>query len=120
MVTNVTSFGRSGLSDFVIQRVSAVIIALYVLCIVGFFLANPSVNFEALSRFFASLPMKMFSTLADANVNIDMISTSPIRISCVISAEQVGEAVRSLHAAFGLENDEVTAETSPACGGGGK
>ncbi len=33
---------------------------------------------------------KMFSTLADAGVNIDLISTSPIRISCVISAEQVG------------------------------
>ena len=61
---------------------------------------------------------KMFSTLADANVNIDMISTSPIRISCVISAEQVGDAVRALHAAFGLDSEEVTAETSPACGGG--
>ena len=61
---------------------------------------------------------KMFSTLADANVNIDMISTSPIRISCVISAEQVDEAVRALHAAFGLAHDEITAEVSPACGGG--
>jgi len=61
---------------------------------------------------------KMFSTLADANVNIDMISTSPIRISCVISAEQVDEAVRALHAAFGLENYEVAAEVSPACGRG--
>lgn len=64
VVTNVTSFGRSGLSDFVIQRVSAVIIAVYVLCIVSFFLANPNVSFEALSGFFSSLPMKMFSTLA--------------------------------------------------------
>ena len=60
---------------------------------------------------------KMFSTLADAGVNIDLISTSPIRISCVISADQVGEAVRSLHDAFELANDEVTAEVSPACGG---
>ncbi len=60
---------------------------------------------------------KMFSTLADAGVNIDLISTSPIRISCVISAEQVGEAVRSLHDSFELGNDEVTAEVSPACGG---
>ena len=61
---------------------------------------------------------KMFSTLADANVNIDMISTSPIRISCVISAEQVDDAVRALHEAFGLAHDEVTAEVSPACSGG--
>jgi aspartate kinase len=60
---------------------------------------------------------KMFSTLADAGVNLDMISTSPIRISCVISAAQVTDAVLSLHAAFGLANDEVTAEVSPAAGG---
>jgi aspartate kinase len=60
---------------------------------------------------------KMFSTLADAGVNIDLISTSPIRISCVISASQVGEAVRALHEAFDLAHDEVIAEVSPACGG---
>jgi succinate dehydrogenase / fumarate reductase, membrane anchor subunit len=64
VVTNVTSFGRSGLSDFVVQRVSAVIIAVYVLCLAGFFVANPNVGFDALSGFFRSMPMKMFSTLA--------------------------------------------------------
>jgi len=60
---------------------------------------------------------KMFSTLADAGVNIDLISTSPIRISCVISAEQVTAAVRALHEAFGLSTAEITVEISPACGG---
>jgi len=60
---------------------------------------------------------KMFATLADAGVNLDMISTSPIRISCVISAEQVQVAVRALHDAFGLGSDEVTAEVSPAANG---
>lgn len=60
---------------------------------------------------------KMFSTLAEAGVNIDLISTSPIRISCVIGAEQVATAVNALHAAFELDNDEITAEVSPACGG---
>ncbi|NTU71715.1 MAG: aspartate kinase [Coriobacteriia bacterium] len=60
---------------------------------------------------------KMFSTLADAGVNIDLISTSPIRISCVISAAQVGEAVRALHEAFELSSEDVTAEVAPACGG---
>ncbi len=64
MVTNVTSFGRSGLSDFVVQRVTAVVIALYVLCLTGFFLANPAVDFDTLHRFFGALPMQMFSTLA--------------------------------------------------------
>ncbi len=61
---------------------------------------------------------KMFSTLADAGVNLDMISTSPIRISCVISATQVTDAVLALHQAFGLSNDEITAEVSPVAGGG--
>jgi len=60
---------------------------------------------------------KMFSTLADAGVNLDMISTSPIRISCVISAAEVAQAVRALHDAFGLSNDEVTAEVAPSAGG---
>jgi len=61
---------------------------------------------------------KMFSALADAGVNLDMISTSPIRISCVISASQVTDAVLSLHEAFVLSSDEITAEVSPAAGGG--
>jgi aspartate kinase len=60
---------------------------------------------------------KMFSALADANVNLDLISTSPIRISCVISANQVTDAVLALHSAFGLSNEEITAEVSPAAGG---
>jgi len=61
---------------------------------------------------------KMFSTLAEAGVNIDLISTSPIRISCVISASQVNEAVRALHAAFNLAEKDITAEAHSAIGGG--
>ena len=59
----------------------------------------------------------MFRSLADAGVNLDMISTSAIRISCVIAADQVDIAVRTLHKAFGLEERSVVAETSPAAPG---
>ncbi|HUD69536.1 MAG TPA: aspartate kinase [Acidimicrobiales bacterium] len=45
---------------------------------------------------------RMFRTLAEAGINIEMISTSSIRISCVIRADRVEEAVRSLHGAFEL------------------
>jgi aspartate kinase len=45
---------------------------------------------------------KMFKTLADADINIELISTSSIRISCVIRADRVDEAVRRLHDAFEL------------------
>jgi aspartate kinase len=59
---------------------------------------------------------QMFRTLADAGVNLDMISTSSIRISCVISADEVARAVRALHASFGLDSDEISVEISPGCG----
>ncbi len=46
---------------------------------------------------------KFFRALADADINIDMISTSEIRISVVVDAEQVDTAVRAAHSAFGLD-----------------
>ncbi len=45
---------------------------------------------------------QMFETLAKNQVNIEMISTSSIKISCVISADQVEKAVRALHESFSL------------------
>jgi aspartate kinase len=44
----------------------------------------------------------MFETLANEEINIDMISTSTIRTSCIVRTEDVERAVRSLHAAFDL------------------
>ena len=44
----------------------------------------------------------MFETLASHGINIEMISTSSIRISCVVRADRVDEAVRALHQAFEL------------------
>ena len=54
----------------------------------------------------------MFQTLADLGINLDMISTSPIKISCVISKDRVDEAVRSLHTVFGLDDDGVYPESA--------
>ncbi len=45
----------------------------------------------------------MFETLAAEGLNIEMISTSPIRISCVVRAAEVERGVRALHAAFQLD-----------------
>jgi aspartate kinase len=44
----------------------------------------------------------MFETLAASSINIEMISTSPIRISCMVRAELAERAVQALHSAFGL------------------
>jgi aspartate kinase len=46
----------------------------------------------------------MFETLANEGVNIEMISTSSIRISCVVRADHMEKAVRALHDAFKLES----------------
>ncbi len=48
---------------------------------------------------------KMFASLAAENINILMISTSEIRISCVIEEKYTELAVRSLHTAFGLDKE---------------
>ena len=64
MVTSVTSLSRSGLADFVLQRASAVVLALYAGCIVGWFLVNESVSHAQLAAYFGSMPMRLFSTLA--------------------------------------------------------
>ena len=55
---------------------------------------------------------KMFQTLADLGINLDMIGTSPIKISCVIAKEHVDEAVRALHTVFDLDEDAVSHEPS--------
>jgi len=56
-------------------------------------------------RSHSGVASKVFSTLAGENINILMISTSEIRISCIIE-EKYGElAVRVLHSAFGLDKD---------------
>ena len=52
----------------------------------------------------------VFKTLGDQQINIEMISTSPIKISCVIAADRVPDAVRALHEVFGLGADAVREE----------
>ena len=50
---------------------------------------------------------KMFRTLADLGINLQMISTSPIKISCMIARSEIPAAVRALHAAFELDRDPI-------------
>jgi aspartate kinase len=53
---------------------------------------------------------KVFEVLGEQKINIEMISTSPIKISCVISADRVSDAVNALHRAFELGADAVWPE----------
>jgi aspartate kinase len=56
---------------------------------------------------------KMFRVLADNEVNIEMISTSTIRISVVTSAKDLEKAARSLHTAFGLDSGQAYSAPLP-------
>ena len=56
---------------------------------------------------------KMFRVLADEGVNIQMISTSTIRISVVTSADQLEKAARALHTAFDLDSGQAYAAPLP-------
>jgi len=57
---------------------------------------------------------RMFGALADAAINIGMISTSDIRVTCIIAESDVEAAARALHAAFQLEQPEPVVEATPA------
>ncbi len=63
MVTNVTNLGRSGLSDWIVQRFSAIILAAYSLCILASFVMNPDMDFEKWSSIFDNTAMRLFSLI---------------------------------------------------------
>jgi len=61
-------------------------------------------------RSHSGIASQMFETLSEEGVNIQMISTSEIKVSCVIDDKYTELAVRVLHAAFGLDKGQVSKE----------
>jgi succinate dehydrogenase, hydrophobic membrane anchor protein len=64
MVTNVTNFSRSGLYDWMAQRVSAVVLAAYFLFLLGYMVATPELTYADWHGLFAQGWMRIFSLLA--------------------------------------------------------
>ena len=64
MVTQVTGMSRNGVSDWMVQRVSALILAAYTLCIFGFIVINPGLDYATWSEFFGRTSMQVFTMLA--------------------------------------------------------
>lgn len=64
MVSSVTNLGRSGLSDWIIQRCSAVILLAYSLCIIGSFVVHPDMDYQQWKTTFESAPMRIFSIIS--------------------------------------------------------
>ena len=63
MVTSVTSFGRSGLYDWLIQRVGGVVMAAYLIFIVAYLASNPDLTYEQWQTLFGQLWVRVFSFL---------------------------------------------------------
>ena len=55
---------RNGVSDWIVQRVSAVVLAAYTLCVLGFVLMNPGLDYATWSGYFTLTGMKVFTMLA--------------------------------------------------------
>lgn len=64
MVTQVTSMSRSGVSDWVIQRISAIVLAAYSLCILGYIVMHPDLTYAEWTAFFNNTGMQIFTMLA--------------------------------------------------------
>ncbi len=64
MVRSATSFSRSGVSDWLIQRFSAVILAAYFLCILGSLLLSPEMSYTQWRGMFDSTLMRVFSIVS--------------------------------------------------------
>jgi aspartate kinase len=58
--------------------------------------------------------VEMFEALAEENINIEIISTSSIRISCIVRAPDVDRAVRAIHSRFHMAEEAVRREIHPA------
>ena len=61
MVTSVTNFGRSGLYDWLIQRVGGVVMAAYLIFIVAYIALNPELTYEQWSALFGQLWVRVLS-----------------------------------------------------------
>ncbi len=68
MVTSATSLGRSGLHDWMIQRVTAVVLALYVIYLASFVFSADTLDYTVWHSLFAQTWFKIFSILAVASL----------------------------------------------------
>ena len=64
MGVSATNLGRSGVYDWIIQRVTAIVLAVYTVFLVGYLLANPELTFQQWNDLFACTAMKIFSLAA--------------------------------------------------------
>lgn len=96
MVTNVTNFSRSGLYDWMAQRVSAVVLAAFFLFLLGFLVANPGLTYADWHGLFAKNWMRIFSLLAIVFLRETLKLATVFAVAAVIGVLSV------LRIAFGV------------------
>jgi succinate dehydrogenase / fumarate reductase membrane anchor subunit len=70
MVSNVTSYSRSGLRDWLLQRASAYVLAAYLVFLLAIYLANPVVDYKHWHHLFQHVTVKVFTLLAFISMGI--------------------------------------------------
>lgn len=102
MVTQVTSFTRNGVSDWLVQRVTAVIVAIYSVVLVAYLLFQPAVTYQQWSDLFSQTWMQVFTlmtllaTCAHAWIGMWTVGTDYLRV------HTVGESANALRFIFQL------------------
>lgn len=100
MVTSVTSLGKNGLYDWVIQRGTAVVLGVYFVCLMSFLIANPDLTYAKWHAYMTSTYMRVFTLIAllsmaaHAWVGLWTISTD------YITTRQMGAMATVLRVAF--------------------
>ncbi|MGI9251104.1 MAG: succinate dehydrogenase, hydrophobic membrane anchor protein [Pseudohongiellaceae bacterium] len=100
MITNIINFARSGLADWVIQRLSAVLLAAYTLCLVSVFLLNPELDYARWQMLHGHTAMRLFSLItllalcAHAWIGMWTIATD------YLNTHQLGRFATALRLAF--------------------
>lgn len=95
MLLDVTSFTASGLRDWLIQRVSAIILALYTLFIMGFLLIHPHLTYDQWHALFQYNFMRiisvivLFSLISHAWIGMWTVSTDYIKLACIRVSLQI-------------------------------
>ena len=110
MVTSVTNLGRSGVFDWLMQRVSAVVLALYTLFLAGYLLASPDLGYSQWAGLFGQLWMRIFSLLAlislgvHAWVGLWTITTDYIKPAMVrFLAQALAGLIMFVYLVWGIE-----------------
>lgn len=98
MKNSATSLTRNGVTDWLVQRVTAYILGLYMVVILGFLICSPDVGYEQWKAFMTNLPMRIFTLLS----LLALIGHSWVGMWTVltdyVTARQLGERATFLRA----------------------